>query len=160
VDEADPFGYTRQDQAIDGEWPARGERQDTSELGAALQEDWAFVLRDVRTERVIVPAVAAADWDDAPGAECGTVWWPDGSGVGIRVHADDLLCDRIVEVADMFQESEVEALWMAGRSATWPSCPQHPDTHPLQAEQRNGIAVWTCPTTSAIIAAIGSLTRS
>jgi hypothetical protein len=44
-------------------------------------------------------------------------------------------------------EWAVEALWHAGRSATWPGCPQHPDSHPLMAAVRERRAVWICPRT-------------
>ena len=54
-------------------------------------------------------------------------------------------------------ERAVEALWQAGRPATWPECPEHPDAHPLTATLRDRRAAWTCPRTGHLISGIGHL---
>jgi hypothetical protein len=83
--------------------------------------------------------------------------WPDGSGCGISVLRDDWLAERIAFLADGFQDAEVENLPASGLSAVWPSRPDHPDTHPLQAEVRGHDAVRVCPATTRPVARIGRL---
>jgi hypothetical protein len=58
--------------------------------------------------------------------------------------------------ADQVQEWAVEALWLAGRPATWPECPEHPDAHPITAMYDHR-AVWVCPRTRHLISGIGQL---
>jgi len=54
-------------------------------------------------------------------------------------------------------EWAVEALWHAGRAATWPGCPQRPDSHPLMAAARGGRAVWICPRAGDLVSDVGRL---
>jgi hypothetical protein len=42
-------------------------------------------------------------------------------------------------------------------SATWPECPTHPNTHPLEAALLSDRAVWRCPKNGEVIAEIGTL---
>lgn len=44
----------------------------------------------------------------------------------------------------------MEALWSEGEPAVWPRCPDHPDTHPLEAVVVDGTAVWVCPKSGAV----------
>src|SRR5262245_43989557 len=56
------------------------------------------------------------------------------------------LAQRIASVAGQVQEWAIEALWRAGRPATWPECPGHPNAHPLTATvQRGGLGVRWLP---------------
>lgn len=121
-----------------------------------LLEAWEIVARDLETPEAIMPFVAPSDWDDEDFHACAGVWWAHGGGAGISVLRHQPLADRVVCLADQFQESEVEALWSAGRSAVWPHCPRHPATHPLNARLHNGAAVWLCGE-SDVIAPIGEL---
>ena len=59
-------------------------------------------------------------------------------------------------LADWVQEWAVEALWSLGRSATWPQCPHHPDSHPLAPVERAGRAVWVCPKLDVEVWEIGA----
>jgi hypothetical protein len=61
-------------------------------------------------------------------------------------------------LAEQVQEWELEELAAAGFPATWPQCPDHPNSHPLSPEARGGQALWTCPRTGRRIAVIGGLT--
>ena len=42
-------------------------------------------------------------------------------------------------------------------SPTWPECPTHPNTHPLEAAVLSDRAVWRCPKSGDAIAEIGTL---
>jgi hypothetical protein len=66
--------------------------------------------------------------------------------------------EQVSWAAGELQEWEILELWEAGRPATWPECPQHPGSHPLQPGT-DGVdtAVWRCPGTQRVICAIGAL---
>jgi hypothetical protein len=84
---------------------------------------------------------------------------PDGvTGMGLRVNMALPTADRLADIADQFQEWEVEELEAAGRSATWPECPQHPKSHPLSPQVRDGAAVWSCPRNGHVEYPIGGMT--
>ena len=65
--------------------------------------------------------------------------------------------DQLAQLADQVQEWAVEELWNRGRSATWPECPFHPNSHPLEPAAVAGAALWRCPKTAERVAAIGAL---
>jgi ABC-type uncharacterized transport system ATPase subunit len=69
-----------------------------------------------------------------------------------------LPADRLADIAQQLQEWELEELAAAGRPATWPECPKHPDSHPLSPRVRDGVAVWSCPRTGRTEYAIGGVT--
>jgi hypothetical protein len=121
-----------------------------------LLQAWEIVARDLNTPEAIYPYLSPSDWGFREVQATAGVSWEDGRGSGISVPRDEPLADRVVYLADQFQESEVEALWYAGRPAVWPHCPKHPDTHPLNPRLRDGLAVWVCGE-SDVIAPIGAL---
>jgi hypothetical protein len=82
------------------------------------------------------------------------VWFPDGSGAGIHVRAGD---QQVAMLADQLQDALVESLPSLGLPAVWPECPDHPDSHPLQAVCDEAAAVWTCPRTGRQVGPIGQL---
>ena len=131
-----------------------------ADLRAALEP----VLRDLRTTDAIVPDVVEEAHDDL-GPDCVPAWiQPPGTAgslvagsQGIRVLLGLPLPERLADVADQLQEWEVEELAAAGRPATWPQCPQHPDSHPLAPQARGAQAVWCCPRSGHVIAVIGAL---
>jgi hypothetical protein len=125
-------------------------------MAPELLEAWKIIARDLETPDAIIPLVLPNDWDEQESYACAMVSWQDGSGAGISVPRHEPLPVRVVYLADQFQESEVEALWSAGRSAVWPHCPRHPNTHPLNARLHNGVAVWVCGEFD-VIASIGEL---
>lgn len=128
-------------------------------MAPELLEAWQVVARDLQTPDAISPSVQPSDWDDQESVASAAVWWPDGSGAGISVPRDQPLAERVVLLADQFQDHEVGALWSAGRPAVWPHCPGHPDSHPLRARVLDGVACWVCGD-STVIAAVGDLFAS
>jgi hypothetical protein len=80
----------------------------------------------------------------------------DGHGQGIHLRGGGET-DELAQVADQVQEWAVEELWNQGRSATWPECPFHPSSHPLEPVVEEGTGIWRCPKTSEGIAAIVKL---
>lgn len=65
--------------------------------------------------------------------------------------------DIVAEAAGQVQEAAFDALWREGKSTSWPSCPRHPDTHPLSPDGGQDSAVWVCRTSKEVIGKIGSL---
>jgi hypothetical protein len=129
-------------------------------MAGELREAWQIVVRDILTQKAIMPEMHEHDWGsngDGLVQVTAMTSWPDGSECGISVLRDDPLAERIAFLADGFQDAEVEGLAASGLSAVWPSCPQHPDTHPLQATVRDHVAVWICPASSMPVARIGHL---
>lgn len=126
-------------------------------MAPELFEAWEIVARDLQTPDAIIPMVEPdyRSGDDLQSHGAG-VRWQDGTGAGISVPRHQPLAERLVHLADQFQVHEVEALWFASRSAVWPRCPRHPNTHPLNARLRDGVAVWLCGE-SDVIAPIGDL---
>jgi hypothetical protein len=85
------------------------------------------------------------------------LWDSSGAGTGVNLTDASEGADLVAEAAGQVQEAAFDALWREGKSTSWPSCPRHPDTHPLSPDGRNGSAVWVCPTSKEIIGKIGSL---
>ncbi|HEX8080926.1 MAG TPA: hypothetical protein VF557_11990 [Jatrophihabitans sp.] len=126
-------------------------------MAPELFEAWEIIARDLRPPDAIIPMVAPAHWGcDDPDSYTAGVRWEDGTGAAIRVPRHQPLPDRLVNLADEFQESEITALWFAGRPAVWPHCPRHPNTHPLNPRLHDGTPVWMCGA-SDVIAPIGEL---
>lgn len=126
-------------------------------MDIALSEALAPVLDDLGNSGAPVPDVRDQQWSGFPGQMTATLYAADGSGQDVSAMAAEPLPQRIASVADQVQEWAVEALWRAGRSATWPECPEHPNSHPLTATVREDRAVWTCPTTGHLVNNIGRL---
>jgi len=80
----------------------------------------------------------------------------DGHGQGIQVPEGDGP-HRLAQVADQVQEWAIEELWNQGQPATWPECPFHPGSHPLEPVVDAGTALWRCPKSAEPVAAIGEL---
>jgi|HubBroStandDraft_6_1064221.scaffolds.fasta_scaffold1268464_1 hypothetical protein len=80
----------------------------------------------------------------------------DGCGQGVRLRGVNEP-DELAQLADQVQEWAVEELWNQGRSATWPECPFHPNSHPLESAVVAGVASWRCPKTAERVAPIGVL---
>jgi hypothetical protein len=84
---------------------------------------------------------------------------PSGSSTGISIEGGSLP-EQIAALADQLQDVAVETLWRAGLPASWPACPTHPRTHPLEAHVTLARAAWRCPRTFAVVADIGDLVPS
>lgn len=126
---------------------------------AELRANLEPVLRDMRSSGAVVPDILEEAHDDfGPDCVCAWIQTPGGAGSqGIRVQVSLLSPERLGDVADQLQEWEIEELAAAGRPATWPDCPQHPDTHPLAPRARGDQAVWCCPASGQVISVIGAL---
>jgi hypothetical protein len=143
---------------------ARNPQALTDAQRAVLRESVDPIMRDLRSSGAIVPEVVEEAHDDA-GPDRVAAWiQPPGSGdtrsvgsQGIYIQVDVSAPERLANLADQIQEWEVEELAAAGRPATWPECPQHPNTHPLAPETRGDRAAWCCPRTGQVIGAIGAL---
>ena len=65
--------------------------------------------------------------------------------------------EQVARLADQVQEWEIEELAAVGRSATWPECPDHPNSHPLQPGLSDqDTAVWRCPRSGRVISEVGA----
>jgi len=123
----------------------------------ALSEALAPVLRDLGACGAPVPDIRDQQWSDFPGQVTAMLHDTDGTAQGVFAMTGESLPQRIASVADQAQEWAVEALWRAGRPATWPECPEHPNSHPLTAAVQEDRAVWICPTTGHLVNDIGRL---
>ena len=126
-------------------------------MDPALSEALAPVLRDLENSGALIPDIRDEQWSDFEGQVTAMLYAPDGSGQGVFVMAGEQRQERIASVADQVQEWAVEALWQAGRPATWPECPEHRGSHPLAAQLRGHRAVWTCPKAGNQVSVVGEL---
>ncbi|WP_163508394.1 hypothetical protein [Fodinicola acaciae] len=117
----------------------------------------AVVMRDLETTGVPRPDVRDDPWSDVPDAESVMLYGPDGSGAGVGVDLRQPMFAQVAAIADKVQEWVVEELWSRSRSTSWPECPAHPHTHPLEPAADGDRAVWRCPATKKVVAQIGAL---
>jgi hypothetical protein len=123
------------------------------------------VLADLRAAGAIVPEVRYEAWDERPDQVCAFIGpaglapddrWAGSQGVWVARFGP--AGQRLAALAEQVQEWEVEALAAAGRPATWPECPEHPGSHPLQSWAEDGErAVWRCPRSQRVVCGIGEL---
>jgi hypothetical protein len=104
-----------------------------------------LVLRDLAVPGGVTPTAITQN------PEFVFLYGVDGSATGID---PDLPLD---ELASQVQDWAVEDLWSRGLPTNWPRCPVHPGTHPLEAADSGGKAVWRCPAEGRSIADVGSL---
>jgi hypothetical protein len=138
----------------------RNPRPLTDAVRNQLHDNLAPVLNDIRATGAIVPEIREEEHKDL-GQDMVSAWLqgPDGvTGMGLRVNMALPTADRLADIADQFQEWEVEELAAAGRPATWPECPEHPKSHPLSPQVRDGAAVWSCPRNGHVEYPIGGMT--
>jgi hypothetical protein len=130
----------------------------TDQEREVVREAAAPVLRDIAASGAIglgLREEARADRGDE--IVCAWMSSVDGiTGVDISVSLADSVAERVSGLAEQLQEWEVEELAAAGRSASWPECPEHPNSHPLEPEADDS-AVWRCPRSGDVICAIGAL---
>ncbi|HTR93037.1 MAG TPA: hypothetical protein VMI73_14995 [Trebonia sp.] len=139
----------------------RNPRPLTGEERTVLDAVMDPVLADLRAVGAILPEVRYEAWEDrGPDYVCAFIAPPGQTlgGNGVWVARFGPAGERVAELAEQVQEWEVEALAAAGRPATWPECPEHPRSHPLEpiAESAKR-AVWRCPRSHRAVAGIGEL---
>jgi hypothetical protein len=128
--------------------------EESTLLNAALGP----VLRDIRVTGAIMPEILEEAHEDLEGVI--SAWVANhvsAGGMGIRVPTYLPLTKQVAGLAEQLQEWEMEELAAVASPAVWPQCPDHPASHPLSPEVRDGQATWTCPRTGRRIAAIGEL---
>jgi hypothetical protein len=107
-----------------------------------------------------VPDVRHEAWaDEGPDYVYAYIGPPGlAGGVGVQLNRAEPAAEQVARLADQVQEWEVEELCARGRPATWPRCPEHPDSHPLTPEVApDGTAVWRCPRSARVAGVIGRL---
>jgi hypothetical protein len=124
----------------------------------ALQDALDLILPELRRTSGLRPIVKERPMVNHHGKEVICVMFlnKDGHGQGILVPDGDRP-RRLAQVADQVQEWAVEELWNQGRPATWPECPFHPGSHPLEPAVMADAALWRCPKTAEPVGAIGEL---
>ena len=126
-------------------------------LDAAMEP----VLRDLRAAGALVPEVRYEAWEDQGPEYVSAFIAPPGETLGsqgVRVTLAHSAAERVADLAEQVQEWEVEALAAAGRPATWPECPEHPASHPLEpVMSADSTAIWRCPRSELPVCAIGEL---
>lgn len=120
------------------------------ELATALADALRDGLHDARTA-VPFEVVGVERMDDAPDSFLVMVAVGADTRFTVRVNGGDRLATRIADVADKLADAVIDELWSA-----WPSCPHHPDTHPLQARAEEDAAWWVCPVTTERVVRVGS----
>jgi hypothetical protein len=123
----------------------------------ALSGALAPVLHDLGHSGAPVPGIDDQQWSEFPGQVTAMLHHADGTAQGVSAMAAEPLAQRIAAVAGQVQEWAIEALWRAGRPATWPECPEHPNAHPVTAKVQEDRAVWICPMTGHLVSDIGRL---
>lgn len=90
------------------------------------------------------------------GASSPVAWlYEPETGVGTGVNLEFPGEDPIVRMAAMtvtFQDLAMELFWR-----TWPRCPQHGDSHPLEPDILENHVFWTCPSSRLAVAEVGQL---
>lgn len=102
----------------------------------AIRQALGLVIRDMRVSGAIVLDYREDHWSRREGSSA----------------------EQVAQLAADLQEWEMEELWRVGRQTNWPECPDHPATHPLDADVNEiEVAVWRCPRTRRVICPIGQL---
>jgi|1185.fasta_scaffold110110_2 hypothetical protein len=117
----------------------------------------SLVLRDVAASSPVQLRVDPTPLDLAADEQGVRLSAGGGTSVGVVVNTGQSFQERLLVAADVIQDWLVEILADQGRSAVWPVCPEHPDTHPLTAAAAGRSAIWKCPRSGSVAAEIGSL---
>jgi hypothetical protein len=124
---------------------------------AVLREVMAPVVWDMVASGAVMPAIQEEAFPEDDETFCVWLWGSDGTGMGVWIYLAQSDAEQVARVAEHVQDWEIEELAAVGRSATWPECPDHPDSHPLNAIVDGENAVWRCPRSGRLISAIGGL---
>ncbi|WP_432941782.1 hypothetical protein ACQPXM_34315 [Kribbella sp. CA-253562] len=125
-------------------------------MSSSLQAALDLVVRDLASTGGITLRVLD-EADDDPLYE--SVWLLSGRRARTGLLAPRFLAadERVVHVADQVQEFVLEELGRLGMPATWPECPEHPESHPLEVRLADGGPSWVCPKAERTVARIGQL---
>jgi hypothetical protein len=116
------------------------------------------ILRDLAATCAVRLEIVDERWVPAVQQESSfTVRDASGRETRVAIVGTQELWQDIADTAERMQEVAVEALWFEAQSVAWPDCPDHSNTHPLEAAVVSSRAVWRCPLTRQVIAEIGSL---
>jgi len=115
------------------------------------------VLRDLAHSVEFEPEIRDEAWLDQANSASAWLSPGDDSAVGVWIDLTQSPVERLVAITDQVQEWVVEVLPGIGRPSNWPPCPVHPNSHPLSPVEKNGRAVWACPTLGIEQFAIGSI---
>jgi len=122
-----------------------------------LRQALDVALRDIRSLGVPEPEIRDTIWIKDPAYPSAVLGSIGGAGTGISVRLADPQAERLARVADQVQDWVIEELWSRHEPTNWPTCPAHPDSHPLICVTRDGTAVWTCPIDLTEFSPVGSL---
>lgn len=122
-----------------------------------LRETIAPLLRDLEATRRALPEIREEAHEDY-GENAVCAWIQDNGrrGQGIRVWLFCSPAERLRDLAEELQSWAGDVQVDPGRRP-WPDCPDHPGSHNLSVATRDEVAVWRCPGSGRVIAAIGSL---
>jgi hypothetical protein len=136
---------------------SRNPRPLTGDERAVLRETVAPLLRDLAATRRALPEIREEAHEDyGENAVCAWIQDNGGCGQGIRVWLFRSPAERLRDLAEELQSWAGDVQADPGRRP-WPDCPDHPGSHNLGAVTRDEVAVWRCPGSGRVIAAIGSL---
>jgi hypothetical protein len=130
---------------------------EAAHIDEELMQSLSPVLSDIARTVAVPIEIRDEEWSSFPGQLTAMIYTQDGTGTGVSVMAYDELAQRVALAADQLQDIVVEALWTAERSTSWPECPIHPGTHPLNAELTAAGPMWRCARSGVDIVEIGSL---
>jgi hypothetical protein len=122
-----------------------------------LRDALDVVIPEVERTTGLVLIVVDHGYVDPLGRDWTMLLNEEGHGLGLSVNEGDSPVQRLAHLADQVQEWAVEELWRQGLPATWPECPLHPNSHPLQPAVVDDKAVWSCPKDAEVVARIGEL---
>jgi hypothetical protein len=127
---------------------------------AVLREAVAPVLRDLEATGQTLPDIREEAHEDR-GEDAVCAWIPHPGGGGGESISVELYCGeayRLFYLAEQLQSWKNDEL-IDARRRPWPECPDHPGPCTLSPDVRDEVAVWCCPDSGRVIAAIGTLAQ-
>jgi hypothetical protein len=138
---------------------SRRPRPLTDEERAVVCDTAAPLVRDLGVSGLDLPDIRFEALEDrGRDAVCALIQGPGPERTGIWILLRSA-AEQVTELAEQFQNWAADQLHDAGKSPEWPVCPEHPASHRLNPEVRDGVAVWTCWEGDHVVWEIGALTR-
>lgn len=138
---------------MDGEAHLSDDFADLSELVEVLR-------RDLDGPDAVLPTLTITRQAALAGHAGIALTSPGASPQVVLINIDASAGQQLVALANGVQDWEVEELARLGRSAVWPQCAVHPNTHPLNVELIAGQARWLCPKSPSYSWRVGDLPAS